>query len=56
MERGKFFGMGYIPVTMKLDDINRLKKQLTPYPDNDFIRDMIYSFVQTYPNQRVDFQ
>lgn len=56
MEKGKFFGMGYIPEAMKLNDISRLKKHLTPYPDNDFIRDMIYRYAQTYPKQRVDFQ
>jgi DNA polymerase-3 subunit epsilon len=54
MEKGKFFGMGYIPDAMKLDDISRIKKHLTPYPDNDFIRDMIYRHAQAYPKQRIN--
>ena len=54
MEKGKFFGMGYIPDSMKLDDISRIKKHLTPYPDNDFIRDMIYRHAQAYPMQRIN--
>jgi DNA polymerase III subunit epsilon len=55
MEKGKFYGMGFIPRKMKMDDLTRLKKVLTPYQDNDFIRDMIYRYAQTNPAFRVDF-
>jgi len=55
MEKGKFYGMGYVPRTMKMNDVTRLKKLLTPYHDNDFIRDMIYRHAQSNPTQRIDF-
>lgn len=54
IEKGKFFGMGYIPAAMKID-LSRIKKILTPYHDNDFIRDMIYRHAETFPQQRVTF-
>lgn len=55
MEKGKFYGMGYISRKMKMDDVTRLKKILTPYQDNDFIRDMIYRYAESNPTLRVDF-
>lgn len=55
IEKGKFYGMGYIPQEMKLKDIGRLKKMLTPYHDNDFIRGMIYRHAKTSPRQLVNF-
>lgn len=55
IEKGKFYGMGYVPKEMKMKDIGKLKKILTPYHDNDFIRDMIYRYAETNPQLRVAF-
>lgn len=54
IEKGKFFGMGYIPEAMKVD-LKKIKKILTPYHDNDFIRDMIYRYAETFPQHRITF-
>ncbi|MGN6490641.1 MAG: exonuclease domain-containing protein [Agriterribacter sp.] len=54
IEKGKFFGMGYIPEAMK-PDLKKIKKILTPYHDNDFIRDMIYRYAETFPQRRITF-
>lgn len=55
IEKGKFYGMGYVPLEMKLKDVGKLKKVLTPYHDNDFIRDMIYRYAETNPQQMMSF-
>ncbi|MCO5238250.1 MAG: exonuclease domain-containing protein [Chitinophagaceae bacterium] len=55
VEKGKFYGMGFISQEMELKDIDRLKKKLTPYYDNDFIRGMIYRYAETHPECRVSF-
>ncbi len=55
IEKGKFYGMGYVPLEMKMKDVGKLKKVLTPYHDNDFIRDMIYRFAEAHPRQMVRF-
>ena len=55
IEKGKFYGMGYVPLEMKMKDAGKLKKVLTPYHDNDFIRDMIYRYAETNPQQIVRF-
>lgn len=54
MEKGKFYGMGYVPAGMKMD-INRLKKVLTPYPDNDNIRNMLYKYAESNPYRKIVF-
>ena len=54
IEKGRFFGMGYIPEAMKID-LKKIKKILTPCHDNDFIRDMIYRYAETYPQYRITF-
>lgn len=56
IEKGKFYGMGYIPGEMKAKKLTTIKKILTPYIDNDFIRDMIYRHVNAYPEKRINFQ
>lgn len=55
IEKGKFFGMGYLPEKMKIDNIKTLKKRLTPYPDNDFIRGMICRYAEMNPQKKVSF-
>lgn len=54
IEKGKFFGMGFVPRRMNIREVTKLKNVLTPYHDNDFIRDMIYRYAETNPHQRID--
>jgi DNA polymerase-3 subunit epsilon len=55
VENGRFFGMGYIPEAMELGNAEPLKQALTPYPDNDYIRGLIYRHAGLFPQTRVDF-
>jgi DNA polymerase-3 subunit epsilon len=55
VERGSFWGMGYINSTSFLDNIAELKEQLDPHADNDFIRNSIYSFAAEHPSRKVVF-
>ncbi len=52
IENGKFYGMGYIP-EKKIASItlNKLKKELTPYPDLIYIRSLVNSFVNSNPDK-----
>lgn len=56
VERGSFWGMGYIDAAQKPDNIDLLKEILSPYADNDFIRNSIYSFVESNPHKRIALQ
>ncbi len=53
IERGSFWGMGYLPVKMELNSAAELKNYLTPYADNDTIRNSIYSFAEQYPGKKI---
>lgn len=53
VERGNFWGMGYVSSTQPITSAAELKNYLQPYADNDTIRNSIYSFVESNPGKRV---
>jgi len=53
VERGNFWGMGYLSSSQHFSSAADLKNYLQPYADNDTIRNSIYSFVEQYPDKRV---
>lgn len=56
MERGVFYGMGFIPDDQQIVDITQLKDQLTVHPSNDYIRNMIKNHAIKYPGKLIHFQ
>lgn len=54
MERGSFWGMGYLPKAVTINSSAELKHYLNPYKDNDYIRNSIYSFAELNPGKRID--
>lgn len=56
VERGRFYGMGYLPEDSNIEDIDWLKNQLIQYPENDYIRGLIYSFVEKQPEKKFVIQ
>lgn len=53
VERGSFWGMGFLPASQKVKDIHELKEKLEPYADNDFIRNSLYSFAEANPSKKL---
>lgn len=51
MEKGQFYGMGYIPSDLAETDFEVLKKYLTPYANNDYIRNMVLNAAVYYPQK-----
>lgn len=56
IENGSFWGMGYLDETENINKISDLKEKLTPYADNDFIRNSIYAYVSANPQKKVAFE
>jgi len=54
IERGSFWGMGYLNQHETTNDLHQLKDKLQPFADNDFIRNSIYSFAETYPHKKME--
>jgi DNA polymerase-3 subunit epsilon len=55
MEKGKFYGMGYIPAGVGITNREELKNYLKQYPENDYIRGLVYQYVERYPNKKIVF-
>ncbi|MGN6602490.1 MAG: exonuclease domain-containing protein [Ginsengibacter sp.] len=55
VEKGKFYGMGYLPADSNIHHVDDVKNYLTPYVENDYIRGMIFKHVKMYPYKKVDF-
>ncbi len=53
VERGSFWGMGYLPASLQITNSANLKELLVPYADNDTIRNSIYAFVAANPTKKV---
>ncbi len=53
VERGSFWGMGYLPKAFPINTCGELKNFLDPYADNDYIRNNIYSFAEANPHKKI---
>ncbi|MGN6641319.1 MAG: exonuclease domain-containing protein [Mucilaginibacter sp.] len=55
IEKGHFYGMGYISQYFDVDNLDQLKTFLTPYQGNDYIRNMISNYAIKYPERKMVF-
>jgi len=55
IEKGQFYGMGYVSHDLAVNGLDELKNHLTPYPGNDYIRNMISNYAMRYPERMVVF-
>jgi DNA polymerase-3 subunit epsilon len=55
VEKGKFYGMGYISHYFDVDNLQQLKNHLTPYPGNDYIKGMVAGYAVKFPERKVVF-
>lgn len=47
MEKGRFYGMGYLTRDIAVTSVELLKDHLTQYPENDYIQNLIRSYAVT---------
>lgn len=55
IEQGKFYGMGYLETDITINDIAGLKDYLTPYPENDYMRGLVYQYAAKWPGKKIEF-
>lgn len=51
VEKGKFYGMGYITNGSELTNLDQLRSTITPYPSNDYIMNLILSHSSQFPHK-----
>ena len=52
IEKGRFYGMGYLPGDVTAQNVDDLKNYLTPYSENDYIRGLIYQYAARFPHKK----
>ncbi|MBO9572022.1 MAG: GIY-YIG nuclease family protein, partial [Chitinophagaceae bacterium] len=55
IEKGRFYGMGYLPSEAAVYSAEELKSYLQVYPENDYIRGLVYQYVQKRPEKKLVF-
>lgn len=53
VEKGNFYGMGYVGRYTDIQDMSEIKPLLTPYPGNDYMVRLIISHAEHHPNKVV---
>ncbi|MES2652415.1 MAG: exonuclease domain-containing protein [Bacteroidota bacterium] len=56
VEKGKFYGMGYISDYTDINDLETLKSAITPYPSNDYIMNMVLSYSNQFPQKMISLR
>jgi len=52
IENGRFYGMGYLDKEEQITDLSALKEHLTAYPENDYMRGLVYAFAEKWPGKK----
>ncbi|RYY07643.1 MAG: DNA polymerase III subunit epsilon [Sphingobacteriaceae bacterium] len=55
MEKGQFYGMGYAEKTFCDLDLKLIKEVIEPYPESDYVKNLIYQFASNNPNKLLTF-
>ncbi len=55
MEKGRFYGMGYLPPDAAVQTVDDLKAHLTQYPENGYIRGLVYQYSSKHPERKLLF-
>ena len=53
MEKGRFYGMGYLPLHVNIGGVDDLKNYITPYSENDYIRGLVYQHAVRFPHKKI---
>jgi len=52
IEKGRFYGMGYLPADNAICDSDTLKDHLTRYPENDYMRSLVCQYAERWPGKK----
>lgn len=51
VEKGKFYGMGYIDLYSDMQSLEDIKSLLTPYQMNHYMLQLVYNYAEKYPGK-----
>ncbi|HWW42533.1 exonuclease domain-containing protein [Pedobacter sp.] len=56
VEKGQFYGMGYISQYTDVKDMSEVKSALKPLPSNDYILHLILSYADAHPGKKLSIE
>lgn len=56
IEKGRFYGMGYIPAEVSITSAEAIKTYIQTYPENDYIRSLVHQHADKWPEKKISFQ
>ncbi len=56
IEKGRLYGMGFLNKEIQIRTLEELKEQLTVYPENDYMRGLVYSFADKWPEKKTSME
>ncbi len=51
IEKGQFYGMGYLPADVGIEEISAVKECVTPYKNYQYMRQLVFSHAAKYPRK-----
>jgi DNA polymerase III subunit epsilon len=51
IENGRFYGMGWLEKDQQIQNLDSLKEHLTAYPENDYMRGLVYNYAEKWPDK-----
>ncbi len=55
IEEGRFYGMGFVTGSTEMTELAVLKTKLTPYPENEYIRNLVHQYATRFPLRKLSF-
>jgi DNA polymerase-3 subunit epsilon len=55
IEGGRFYGMGFVDNEFAIGSLEDLKCRLTRYPENDYMRGLVYQYAVRCPQKKINF-
>lgn len=55
VEKGRFYGMGYVSADVTMKGVDDVKPHITAYPENGYIRGLVYSYASKFPDRKISF-
>ena len=56
VEKGHFFGMGYLDADVMINNPIEIKEHITPFKTNEYSMQLIFSFAQKYPTKVLSYK
>lgn len=55
IEKGVFVGMGAIETTHEIPSLEKIKNNITPYPENEVIKHLVQQYIRNHPEDVIVF-